>query len=205
MGEATLPEYNYAMKMLLQDPDLPRSWVAPLRNHETELAIMANKWDWWVCRGWSEKVFQSIDSRMLLQGWADHAKIKEMQQEECALSTSYVRRQEYRQHQNAPAPSDTQSPKQAPKQASDGTDFVQFKSIYVKESEGVPCKAWNRGEECGFTKSHGQLPDRHPHLCSWCASRYKRARGHPESLCQKKEKEQNDKKVAKQSTSKQGF
>ena len=48
---------------------------------------MANHWDWFTCRQWSETVFTMIADGHLPDGWEDRYAIKDVQRDVCALGT----------------------------------------------------------------------------------------------------------------------
>ena len=194
----------------MKDPELPKSWIDPLRQHDAELAGLANRWEWETCRTWSESVFTAIADRTLINGWADESCIKEMRHDICLDSTRQMcRRQDYRPYnppnnqQRHHRRSRSFSPKRArfsekthdrssdrrTDRTNDREEDVQYKPVFDKEVEGTPCRSWNKGTDCGFEYSHGKLPDRSPHLCAYCARKYKKAYGHPEYKCRRKEKD----------------
>ena len=65
-------------------------------------------------------------------------------------------------------------------------DYIRHE--YNKDSDGVPCRQWNWGTDCGYTTSHGMQPERKCHLCAWCALKYGKANVHPEKACNNKKR-----------------
>ena len=153
MGEATMAEYTYALKLLQRDPDLPKHWLLPIAEHEVELAKMANKYDWWVCRGWSESVFLAISNRTLVNGWDDKLIIKDMQRDDCVASTRQVaRRQDYRSDNRQYSGQSTStsyrgndrygdrdrspSPARQHRRQEDKSEFVPYNPVFDRDVEG---------------------------------------------------------------------
>ena len=71
MEEATWSEYVAALCRMQEDTKLPTSWPKHIFRHLHQLVTMANNWDWFTCRQWSETVFTMIANGHLPDGWED--------------------------------------------------------------------------------------------------------------------------------------
>lgn len=197
MEEATWPEYFAALCRMTKDRKLTTAWTEHVADHMHQLATMACTWDWHTCRQWSETVFIMIADGRLPAAWSDRYAIKDVQRDICAVGTRLeklkpaTKTTKRTETSNAAATTNNYEPK-APGEYT--------KPEYNKEVDGKPCHDWNWGD-CSFATSHGLQPDRHCHLCAWCAQTYKRANVHPEKACLNK-KRYNDRT---QKTSKQDF
>ena len=54
---------------------------------------------------------------------------------------------------------------------------------FDKEKDGRPCYPWNWGRDCGFSTTHGALPDLKAHICAYCAYKTKKILEHREKDC----------------------
>ena len=97
MEEATWSEYVTALCRMHEDIKLPASWPKYIFRHLHQLATMANNWEWFTCRQWSETVFTMIADHRLLDGWEDMYAIKDVQRVVCALGTHIDHRLENRE------------------------------------------------------------------------------------------------------------
>lgn len=173
LGEATWAEYFGALLRMGKDPAVPQAWKDPILEHMHQLTTMALTWDWSTCRLWSEKVFSMISDGRLPHGWAGQIAIKNTQTDVCLIGTRADLTAQKKQYTQRGTNHNTQA-----------TNYSQDgKPEYSKEVEGKPCHPWNWGNECGFTASHGQLPDRKAHICAWCANKYHRVNLHQEKVC----------------------
>ena len=218
LGEATWPEYFVALKRLAADPELPPHWLPYLYQHEEDLATMALVWDWATCRRWSERVFQMINDSRLPLGWGDRAAIKDVQRDICAAGTRanqhikqlHSNRPDFQRSQSTYVPSSSSNMSASQQPVS--TVVNSNKEEYNKETDGKPCFKWNWGNSCGYAGSHGELPDKHVHICAWCAYRFRRVLFHKEQDCNKKRRfldtrleASSDNKEQKQSVSAFGY
>ena len=172
---------------MVKDRSLPASWKEHLLEHVHQLATMATIWDWPTCRQWSEAVFTMIGDGRLPYGWEDQYAIKDVQRDSCVVGTRISTKQAGRANAADVVTKRTDSGTAATSSVRQNKgDYVRHE--YNKDTDGVPCYQWNWGSDCGHTTSHGLLPDRKCHLCSWCANKYSKANVHQEKLCQNKKR-----------------
>ena len=131
-----------------------------------------------MCRHWSEMVFQRIDDGRLKVGWADWARIAELQ---CIVCTNAPRLT------NAPVqtftaaivpvvslPAYTVQPiSQVVQQQTASSHPINPRGDYFLKVDGKPCHKWNWRGDCSFTGAYGSLPNRFIHNCAWCAFKYR--------------------------------
>lgn len=184
-GEATWPEHFGALLRMGKDAAVPQSWKDPILEHMHQLTIMAVTWDWPTCRLWSEKTFAMIGDGRLPGGWDDMQAVKEIQRDVCMVGNRVDAASQRRSYTGQRATS-TQFTTQS-------NTTQDTKTEYNRETDGKPCHPWNWGNECGFTASHGQHPDRKPHICAWCANKYHRTNVHQEKACINKKRFQEKK------------
>ena len=191
-----MPEYIAALCKMSKDTDVPVTWKEPLAEHIHNLAIMACEWDWNTCRIWSEKVFDMIDDGRLPHAWADHYAVKDVQRDAYAVGNrlhvnKYQRTVTHGARQTAVTTTAT-TYNNSQTNTNSNTDSRQD---FNRDTDGKPCSPWNWGNDCGYTASHGEAPDRKVHVCAWCANKYRRANVHKEKECLNK-KRFLDKKAA---------
>ena len=182
-GDSTMPEHFDAIFRMRNDDDCPVDWSEHLINHLAELSEMATLWDWPTCRRWSEKVFRLIAEGKLKGGWSNTAKLTDMQRNITSLCAKASAMDAQRFNSRRTTPSATQS---VPTTTQNTTQH--HNKDYQRDRDGKPCHSWNWGKDCGFTASHGVLPDASPHICAWCAYRYHRMNIHQEKECINKRK-----------------
>ena len=139
---------------------VPFHWKDHILAHMEEICSMAENWSWETCRRWSDKVFLMIRDGRLSEGWNDKYAIKDIQRDICLVCTRAKTVM-------------IENKKQ---------DFKE-RLPYERENEGVPCKTWNEGKDCGFSFSHGEDNNKACHLCSWCITKFKRSNSHRECDC----------------------
>ena len=61
-----------------------------------------------------------------------------------------------------------------------------MRNEYNNDTDGRSCSNWNWGRECDLAASHGVLPARFLHNCSWSAYCFKKLHLHKEQDCLKK-------------------
>ena len=180
LGDATFPEYVAALCRMDKDPAVPQAWKEPMRDHLHQMATMASSWEWETCRLWSEQVFTMIDDGRLPHAWDDRYAIKDVQRDACAVGIRIGSTGKTQYHAK-PYVQQTHS-------VSHQGGAHEHRQDYNRETDGKPCNAWNWGNECGFTASHGQHPERRLHICAWCANKYQRTNMHQERVCGNKKR-----------------
>ena len=194
LGESAWHEHIAALFRMSTNKAVPAAWTEHLLDHVNQLAIMAGDWDWTTCRTWSEKVFNMFDDGRLPRGWSDKQAIKDVQRDACLVGATAYNKQHTTRHDTYRY---TQSKQEDSNVAPRGdTSQPAFKRAdFNTESDGRPCSQWNWGRDCGFSASHGSMPDRMVHVCAWCANKYKKANVHKEQDCNNK-KRQIERKAA---------
>ena len=181
VGSSTWPQYLGALFIMSRHRNVPTSWSKYLLIHIENLCTMAEDWSWPTCLRWSEKVFKMIEDGRLANGWLDAYAIKDVQRDVCLLGS-----------------------RAKPAQGEPKNTFeYKPKAPYDKLTDGVPCRLWNNGKDCGSQFSHGSQPNRECHLCSWCINKFNRANAHREIDCINKGKW--DKPTQKQNTQEKDF
>ena len=165
-GSSTWPEYLGALFIMTRHKSVPVGWSKYIVLHIEHLCTMAEDWSWPTCLRWSEKVFRMIEDGRLANGWLDAYAIKDVQRDVCLLGS-----------RAKPAPGEQKS-----------TFEYKPKAPYDKLTDGLPCKLWNNGKDCGSQFSHGTQQNRECHLCGWCVTKYNRANAHREIDCINKRK-----------------
>ena len=183
MGQATWAEYFGAICSLAAHPSFPLASFPALLQHEQDLANMTVTWDWAVCRGWSEKVYQMVADGRLKDRWQDMAAIKDVQRDVCTDAVRAMQSHPQPYHVVDSARSLQSSSPATVTSAS--TTPVNSREDYNKETNGKPCYPSNRGKDCGFLASHGASTEHYLHICAWCAYKFRRQLNHHEQDCLK--------------------
>ena len=109
----------------------------------------------------------------LPHGWTDQYAIKDVQRDVCAIST---RLDDPKKPVRGKRNESTNYVSTSAASAAEAKPHYEYvRAEYNKEADGVPCKDWNNGLDCGYLTPHGLLPDHNCHLCAWCATKNKRA------------------------------
>lgn len=175
-GEANMAEYLSAIYVMMDDALCPLEWRPFMRKHIEEVTIMGTKWEWHICRRWSERIFKLLAEGRLKGGWSNEVYIKDLQRDYIALGQrntgeKYGRNEYFRKGK--------------------GEDNIDngyhVGRTYEKEKDGKPCYAWNWGRDCGNKSGpHGVGEERSLHICAWCAYRYRAMNNHAEKDCNNK-------------------
>ena len=190
MDQASLPEYIVALCKMSKDRSLPTTWIEPVQDHIMHVAAMACTYEWPTCRQWSESVFVMIADGSLPYGWNDLYAIKDLQRDH---TTAANNRQAARLGRGARAEgnadasyNNTVTTREGSSRRAERAEYSR--PAYNKEANGKVCGQWNRGEDCGNSATHGNMPDRYCHICAWCANKYQKANPHQERNCQNKKR-----------------
>ena len=118
-----------------------------------------------------------IDDGLLPHGWTIQYAINDVQCDACALGMRICERHQHTSYMH------NNKPYSKPRNLTGSSDGKIEYSRYV---DGKPCHQWNWGNECSFTGSHGQHPDRRLQVCAWCAIKYQWINLHQEQSAKTK-------------------
>ena len=143
-------------------------------------------------------MFTIMDDGRLPRAWSDQYTIKDVQRDVIAISNrDHPQQRQTNRGKTSTTANNTTT--QATNNTANNANG-EYKINYNRETDGKPCHAWNWGNDCGNTCSHGQHPDRKFHICAWCANTYHRTNPHQEKLCNNKKCYQDKKKQHRQQT-----
>ena len=176
-GEATLPEYLDAIFIMINSELCPAGWGEHMRMHVEDVVRMSTVWEWKICRRWSERLFKLLVEGRVKGGWDNVMYIKDLQRDMIALGQK------------------SGESKVAVKYEYVKKDRVEIEGEnkkqggpFDKDKDGKPCYGWNWGKDCGFKAHHGTDEAKIPHICAWCAYRYKSIGYHTEKECYSKQR-----------------
>ena len=175
-GEATLPEYLDALFIMIGSEGCPVGWGENMRLHVEDIVRMSTVWDWKICRRWSERLFKLLVEGRVKGGWNNVMFIKNLQRDMIALGqkTGECRTGKVDAVKRDRVEIEGENKKQG--------------GPFDREKDGKPCFGWNWGKECGFKTHHGADDAKIPHICAWCAYRYKTIGYHAEKDCYSKQR-----------------